>query len=447
MRVGYAKLGRSILLDKKKWGAVGGDNEPLYTLLTLADAHPEVEWVIIGRNSGEDPSALGLPKNIINPWYTEGWAVEFREWLNASGLNHPNLNIEECQRVVAKYDEMTLAMFAEFDGLVIWAGQHGTSNTPIPKVGSGWEELTCPQDSFIYYAGYIIRGVNMFRARDPHKYEEIWLHADARNYVKARDLKWPTLHPMLGQYNFTRNEKHERYTDRRSPAECGFPEAVTEGDHVWIHPQRYMYSRLEICGILPEHSEAGVYEETWSERKRFGLFINEARAGVKLNRKDAVRDWVLRQEPDFIHGKWSKESMQMLGREITVAPWEDYYPTLRSVKSTFTTPSSGSGWATTKPWEAFGAGTVCFFHPNYDDQGHIIPTLEQVKRGEVESETMKQLALWLRVETPEQLTKRIDAVHTSEEAYRWLASTQRKYYDWACHTRTHLRLMEARLGL
>lgn len=441
MRVGYAKLGRNMPLDPKNWGVVGGDDEPPLLLKTLAETYPNVEWVLVGRNSGEKPVDVGLPSNVTNPW-TELRDVITSELRAARSTNEK----------IAVYDRHTLDLFRNVDGLVIWTGQHGTSNSPIPVVGcEDWSTVTKPQEAFINYASYVIRGINAFREADPINREEVWLCPDPRNYVKCRDLKWPPRHPVLGQYEFSRTDKHERYTDPRTPAELHFDDVVERVDdgHVWLARHRYVYSRLEICGVLPEHVNAW-FADNFDERGRFGLFINEARAYVTLNRLNALTDYVLPLQPDFVHGKWSDKSQEQItalgGPTITPAPAEVYYDKLRSVKCTFTTPSSGSHWATTKPWQAFATGTICFFHPDYDAQGHIIPTLEEARTREP-GDLAGALAGWLRVETPEQLHKRVQIVSSNYETWLWLARAQRVLYDEACSERRIIKMIGDRLKI
>jgi len=428
-------------LDPSGWGVVGGDDEPPLLLKTLAQTYPHVEWVIVGRNSGEKPADVGLPENVTNPW------VELRDVV-ATELR----GAKTAQAKIDTYDRLTLQLFRELDGLVVWTGQHGTSNSPIPKVGSGWDDLTQPQEAFLNYASYVIRGINAFRYQDPLNREEIWLCPDPRNYIKCRDLLYPPRHPVLGQFDFERADKHERYSDTRTPEACGFSDVARQLDgHTWSGRHKYVYSQLEICGILPEHVQAWYYED-FPQRQRFGLFINEARSYVKDNRLDALVDYVLPLQPNFIHGKWSPKSQETIialgGPIIEPAPASAYYDLLRSVKCTLTTPSSGSGWATTKPWQAFATGTVCFFHPKYDTQGHIIPTLDHlVSSGTEVDDELVHLAQWLRVENPEQLAKRVEAVSSSPETWAWLAAAQRRLYDRACSERRIIRMIGERLKI
>jgi hypothetical protein len=451
VKIGYCKLSRAMPLSPAKWGVVGGDDEPPLLLKTLATRHPEHEWIIVGRNSLEQPHEVGLPANVTNPW-TELMPLVKRD---VAGRDQPQrITGDDLQHVIAVYDHYTRPLFEQLDGLIVWAGQHGTSNSPLPKIGTSYEDndYTQPQKSFTLYASYILRGINAFRERDPLRYEEIWLVPDPRNYPKPRDLKWPQRLPILAQYEFTKNEKFERYRDSRTPTECGFDAQVDETGHVWNATQRYVYSGLEICGVLPEHIDSR-FSTDWERREHFGLFINEARAYVKRNRLDAMMEYVVPLRPAFVHGKWSDKSKAQLelpenvGYAVEPAPAEVYYDKLRSVRCTLTTPSSGSGWATTKPWQAFAVGTVCFFHPDYDTQGHIIPTLRQALSGAVADEKLANLARWLRVTDPNELEKRVKYLNENRDAWLWLIRAQRALYDQACEKLLHVQLIEGRLGL
>jgi hypothetical protein len=346
------------------------------------------------------------------------------------------MNSAEIQRKTAVLDQLTLPVFETLDAVIVWAGQHGTSNSRIPVVsdrGGEPDGLTKPQDSFVQYAGPTLRGINHWREADPIAREEVWLIADPRNFIKCRDLKWPLRHPILGQFKWKRKEQHERYGDPRQPTECGFgPKTEWKTDHTWYTWHHYAYSQLEICGITPEEVDAHFSLEH-AHRSHFGLFINEARSYVKLNRRDILKEWVLPLQPAFIHGQWPKGHEADIGREITPLPWEEYFSKLRSVLCTFTTPSSGSGWATTKPWEAFAVGTVCFFHPGYDTQDNIL------------RDAPEELRAWLRVESREDLHKRIVHLWGDRTAWQWIVTEQRKVYDQAMQERRWIKMIEDRV--
>lgn len=436
-RIGYGNVGRTVGLTSESWGVVGGDDEPPLLLRSLAERWPEHTFVLLGRNSGERPQDVGYPPNVENPF------TDLREEiLGLTRGNHSPLTQAEMYRTAPGLIKIWAEVADTLDGMVLWLGQHGTSNYPIPfanKPGT----ITKPYDAYIYYAGPLFGAVNRWVGADPLERRVSWLCADPRNYLKGRDLAWPP-HDVLGQFNFTKKEKHWRYNLTGAPSDYGFTgewSRKNPASNLWHVEHRYVYSRLEICGILPEHVDSR-FSDSWEDRAHFGLFINEARSYVKLNRLDALRDYVLPLDPFFIHGKWSKKSLdeihRLANRTVEPAPASVYYDKLRSVRCTFTTPSSGSGWATTKPWQAFATGTVCFFHPAYDTQGHIIPTLEQVESGEATDPELRHLARWLRVTEPEQLWKRVNHLQQDRDSWLWLVTTQRRLYDDACRDRVIL---------
>lgn len=436
MKIGYGKIGRSMPLTLEKCGTLGGDVEMIPPIKELALRHPDDEFILLGRNTGEDPKEIGLPSNIINPWIE--WGPELRRQINAKGLNHPNLNIEEHHIVADMIDSIIGNSFEELDGLVLWIGQHGTSNRPLPGIRkNGW---TKPQDWCAYYSGFLMRGANRFRDSDPFTREEIYLNADSRNYLKMRDLAWPLENPVLTQFNFEHTMRYERedralrhfeHYERTSNAK------IIRDPHIWEATVQNVYSRLEINGLQPgtPFGDLVEFNDDWYDRGAFGLFINEAASNVHESRRrlTALREWVLPLNPAFVHGTWTKESQAKLFREITPVSWEKYFPKLHSVRCTFTTPSSGSGYATTKPWEAFAAGTVCFFHPAYDTQNNILGDAEPA------------LKEWLRVSTPAQLEDRVTALQNDRSAWEWLVQAQRTHYENAMSELRYMKMIEDRI--
>lgn len=411
----YGKLGRSMPLTLAKCGTLGGDIEMTATLTALAKMRPDDTIVLIGRNTGENPQLAGLPDNIINPWTELNGVV--RQFLNDNKMNHPNLSIKEHQLAGEFMLGLTAGWWDAADDVVMWIGQHGTTNHPIPKVEDR-SILTKPHDAFTYYVGYLLRGINRWRDIDPLRHEPVFLNADPRNYLKMRDLKHPLSHPVLTQFDFTHNIKHERYGD---PGGYG---------DVWSAKVHNTYSRLELNALLPGTPSGDLlkFNGAWENRRSFGIVINEARAiGVPYpkTRLHAMLNWIMPLNPAFIHGTWSKSSVQAVrvagytGFDPSPLPWSQYTDTMHQVRCTLTTPSSGSGWATTKPWEAFGLGVVCFFHPDYDTQDNILK----------DAPTMLQR--WLRVRSFTELRDRV--IHLSTPAGRqdweWLVLAQRAHFD------------------
>lgn len=413
MRIGYGKIGRALTLSPAKWGQVGGDNEPPILLNKLARAWPQHEFTIVTRASADDPRDLGMPDNVVNVW------PELRKDYKLS------LAKTDAEAAIAYQREMLRPLFADLDVCILWTGQHGTSNSPIPKVEDP-SILTSPQMSMVSYTGGVLRALNDWRDGDPSGRQEIWLCPDPRNYLKARDLKWPP-GPILAQYDWSRGEKHFRFGDEETdPTSWG---ATWIENGMWKAKHHYVYSELETCGI-PSNIECSYDPQG---RDAFGVVINEARAYVKLDRASIVRDWVLPLNPAWIHGKWLKPE-EKLGLDVQPLDWRVMWDKLRTVRSTFTTPSSGSGWATTKPWEAFAVGTVCFFHPAYDTQDNILGR-----------ESFEHLKKMLRPKTPADLEKAVHAMTYDDDLWLWTVQEQRRLFDEARGEARLMHMIEERL--
>jgi hypothetical protein len=244
---------------------------------------------------------------------------------------------------------------------------------------------------------------------------------DPRNYLKARDVKWPLRHPIIAQYEQIKTTKHERFGDQTEPTtdpwhtECKTKWSLNEPG-VWTARTKYTYDALELTALpLPE--QLGMFMPHAS-RFSFGMLVNENRAYVSRNRADAVRDWVLRRWPQAeIFGVWSDKSKETLNRpDIRPAPYEHIPNVLQRWRSTLTTPASGTGWATAKPWECFAHGVVCFFHPEYDTQNHIL------------RDAPDELRQFLRVATPDELWRRVEGLDRDQGAWWWVIQAQRDYF-------------------
>lgn len=442
MRIGFAKMGRTIHLTSNTWGIVGGDQEPIILLRKLAVRYPQHEFVIVGRNSGERPEDIKLPSNVSNPWIDIRRGVE------------PPRNVRNSQdarefsdKLYGNFKGHTVGL----DAFIIFLGQHGTSNTPIPKVGSSWGDPmdmhTKPQTSFLNYCSYLVRSLNDWGDRTDGAVEPILICTDARNNVKCRDLKWPLRHPILALYEQTLSTKHERWRDERDPIALNFPSStwVPDDPGVWYNYTKYVYSGIEIASILPWAEKNEPNLNTYDQRKPFGMIVNEARAYVEEDRLSIVKDWVMPIGPAFIHGEWSEEAMEKLGVKIEPVSHRHSFDRLATVRMTLTTPSSGSGWATRKPWESFASGVVCFFHPSYDTQGHIVPTLDQLHRGNYSTE-VETLVRWLRCSGVNDFHQKVRAVNNSRELWSTLVNLQYQLFKAAVRAQKFMGLVDERLS-
>lgn len=431
MIIGYGKLGRSMPLDLSKCGPLGGDVEMVPTVKLLAERHPEHEFWLVGRNTLEDPQDVGLPWNVVNPWID--WAPAIRREVKRQRLDYPNLSVEDHIKLAKIHTDITGGLFKNLDGMVMWLGQHGTTNTPQPGIRTAG--LTKPYDWSELYCSYMLLGVNAWRDGDPFLREEVLLNADPRNNAKYRDGKWPWRHPVLSQFDETYGATHERYG--ADDAGIGhWPGTESRGGR-WRSQVSSVYSRLEVNCLIPgtPFAESFEFNGEWNREHDFGIVINETRRQGKTPRIRALREWVLPLEPGFIHGKWSKRSEDELGRHFDVVPVTEYFKKIQSARCTLTTPPSGSGWATAKPWESFAAGVVCFFHPAYDTQDHILRDAPEALRH------------WLRPGTPEELARRVRHLGTEAGRGDWNAiiTMQKLHVRNALADLTYLNMIEDRL--
>lgn len=440
-KIGYAKLGRSMPLRLDKCGSNGGDVEMVPTLQLLAERHPDVEFIVIGRNSGDKPQDVGLPANVTNPWGNWGWSPLVRAKLNELGLSHPNLTIEDHRQVLEVLRFYAEPMIMDLDGIVMWVGQHGTTNTPLPSIQRPGT-FTKPHDWSTLYCSYLLQGINRWRDVDPLNREEVMLNADPRNVVKYRDSKWPWRHPVLSQYERVDNVKHERYgagVELFTEFAQHDKELTPDARDIWHGRTRSVYSRLEISGLLPGTPFAQTirYTDNHVRAHDFGIIFNETKREVALarSRRHILERWVMPLSPGFIRGKWSEATKRELNVAIEPVDVDDYFYLLSTARCTLTTPSSGSGWATAKPWEAFAAGVVCFFHPAYDDQNHILRDAPAV------------LQTWLRVSNPLELRDRVRQMRDNPGFFTEIVWLQRNHFEIAVEEKRYLREIEKRLNL
>lgn len=413
--VGYGKLCRSWTLTSGGGSTGNGDVEVQNVLMRLALKYPDIEFRLVGRNSGENPQSVGYPANVTNPWARGGRLMETVR-VRERGRQAP-LPPDQIELMCNDLTQISLPAFVGMDEFVVWAGHHGTSNSPLPPKRTAMGERTRPYDNFILYGSYMLRNLNEWRDNDPLARQEIWICADARNYIKARDIKWPIIEPVLGQRVQIREMNHYRYDDPRTPTQCGMPGAAKVEGVNWVADVPYIYSAVELA-VTPPPALIECNRD-WNARHDFGILLNENRKDVRDNRLDVMLEWVLSNWAQCeIFGKWSDASMEKMDRlDIRPCPYEYVNTVHNRWRCTLTTPASGSGWATAKPWECFAAGTVCFFHPKYDDQDNIL--------GEAPSE-LKQ---WLRVKTPEDLKKRVDYLGQNEATWLWLIDAQREHFE------------------
>ena len=127
-----------------------------------------------------------------------------------------------------------------------------------------------------------------------------------------------------------------------------------------------------------------------------------------------------------MYGHWCEASQATLGRRIDPIALSEVDRTLQKWLTTMTFPASGTGWATAKPWECFKAGTLCFKHPEYDDQRHIYG-----------SHMPLELREFLCPSSPLALARRLKDIDENKDGTLWLKYAE---LQWAYLLESYTRL-------
>jgi hypothetical protein len=457
VKIGYAKIGRSMQFDVGKGGFQG--NPTVRKLLDrLARRNPEHTFVLVGKNDGK---LDGLPSNIENPW---------------EGKKLASFVLDEDGGAVAKpdneaFEAQIIEQIASLDAIICHAGQHGTSHFPIPPTPNTWKDceegrahLTKP---FIWarnYGAYLVKGMNLLGDRTDGQTPVVYVCEDSRNHMKARDIKWPSGEDaILAQYQYTKEGKHQRFGDPRTPGECGFRGRIVDSGEVWMTEQRYIYGGLEFMTLDDDWATWGT--RPFEDRIPAGVGTTSHNRGKPSERRSVlVRDYMLAAFPDAeVQGKWDDVSLlDCPGLEVRMPVPTEYADDLAHWKTTLVLPVAGSGWSTAKPWQVFAANTVAFHVSRVDEQGWIVPS--RTKAPETEfvgtvfgkplfsvrndwSEDELFLARWTRVMSPDEFDAAAKKIVESKELWTRLVAIQRnlltrRWNEWLTES-----MIEERLGL
>lgn len=477
-RVGYAKLGRSLQFDLSR-GDTAGNAEAIHVLERLATRNPHVEWYVVGKNNGYE--SWNAPPNVINLWpIGQSKAV----WLHGDGLYRCSFckqpasspvqwTLDCCDkaREVLNLEDYVKACIMRLDGLVIHVGQHGVVHAPIPTVNETWDgsDRATPYAWARNYGHYLIDGFNRFCCAHENggRGRVVWLTADPRNFFKARDIMWPTGatndEPVLSQYAYSRDGKHERYLDPRTPEELGFKAVANRGGQVWKVQHHYQYSGLELAMLPDDWRTWG--SRDFDEREPLGVATTAAYLPDRRMRRSAiVQDWVFANFPEAkVYGHWSDKSLTDVTGVVIENELGRFPDLLASWRTTISLPPTGTvgngmNWCVAKPYQCFAARSVCFFIPPVDAQGWVLPNTRCVDDSrQVASDLWSMrddwtddelhLARWLRVTNPGDFARRVEAVSTSRDTWNWITSVQRALLERRWNEHLLEETIERRLGI
>jgi hypothetical protein len=429
----------------------------------LALRNPDVDFILIGKNDGE---MSGFPNNVVNPWPAD---VPRAPWVEAGvgdcaicGGQHDGLRLNN--RVSLEAEEYVISLAAQLDGMIMHVGQHGVTHRPIPAANTSWKDivnadpgacgaqlngdasldqrLTKPYVWARNYGSATVRALNAFSDVTDGRGPVVWIVTDPRNYLKARDVKWPTGEDdVLAQYAYSRTAKHERYQDPRLPSELGFGDWVRplRSGEVWESRVTYRYGGIEMM-ILPD--DWGTWgPASFEQRLPVGVASTSFAKNIPNNerrRSQLIRDYVLKAFPDAeVWGKWDEGSLRDVPPGTVQLNDPGIFPELLNRwRVTISLPALGSSWTVAKPFQTWAANVVTFMVGRLDDHGFVLPTRRRVKGVPAVADGLYSirsdwtedeltLARWARVDKPEEFHARAGQVAGSRELYDALTRVQR----------------------
>lgn len=374
LNIAIGKIGKSILFDSKKFGAIGGDNEPQAYYRMLFDKHPDWTFYLIGKSdysliNYRLRDQINKNNNVIDVW--EG----FPDFKGTS----KRLRAQEW--MYQKIEELP-----KMDCAILFAGPDGTANIE-GKVDLATDpgNIARPLEALINYTGPIYEFLNI--TKTPYSV----IVTDPRYFPpRGNDIFVPA-HKALSQYN--EEVIHKCYLDYNDVSDRKkFPVKVT-------------YDAVETIFLLDK--EKGVDdtpvslssffedEEAIDKTVKFMVVLNEGRP----SRYDMLNEYVLKEIDDVdIYGKWSDERTLNDPRFKGPKKFLELQEMLSKVKYTFIIPIK-KGWVTAKFWEMAHYGIIPFMHPTYDEQNNL------------------KCPEFLRVKSAKDLHKRIEYLEQNPDKY------------------------------
>lgn len=398
MRVGYAKFTRSWNSERANASTVGGDIDVWRLLQRLAQKRPQHEYVMIGRHQG---GLHEFPKNVSTIWDDPR--------MEDVKITDGTVTREVYEGFINKWRAATDDV--RVDAFIGWIGQVGNANSPIPQIGTDWSDnkLANPYLMNVRYTAPLCDFLNR-RGIQP-----ILLTPDPRNWWRPRELMRPITRPILSQFDMVRQTKHEQFDQWGMP----WQQSYSREQSVIVADASYEYAGLEYTAL--DDPSAIPFNDSFDRPHHLGIISNENKTEVpdSTSRRLQLQQWVLDKYPETpVHGSWTKESQEYLGRTIEPVPQTEMLERMATFRATITFPASGSGWVTAKWAEAAAVGTVCFIHPEYDTQDHIFKWAEKSR--------FRELKHFVRVFSPFQFNRRLEQLKKDPGLFNAMITMQRE---------------------
>lgn len=375
MKVGYGKIGKSILFNESLWAAIGGDCEAPAVITSVARYNPDDTFYLIGKSdfsrlSDAKRKEVAPNNNIIDVW------GDFRRGDNVTDF------------VVNWFEKNNVKLDTAF----FYGGPAGNANMPDKIKTVKGDRIAKVLECFENYVGPIahylnVSGIDYFTLTPDPRYHPI----------RARDL-YNISKFALSQFNS--KDMQVKHIVNYEDQSYLFSKVPT------------FYTALETVFLI-DKKKPDLLELAKHKKKKFMVVLNEGGNGG-LSRGPELKRWVLNHLEDVdIYGKWSDEWMKDTRFKGSVK-FQTLQDMLPDVKYTFIIPIQ-RGWATMKFWEVLQYGIIPFMHPWYDEQMNL------------------DVPEFIRVETPEELFEKIEFLENNPAEYTALLEKlnqvlKNKYY-------------------
>lgn len=396
--IAVGKIGRSVLFDPNKWGAIGGDNEAPIFYENLFHNNPDVTFYLVGvsdyvRLDRKERDRINKHGNVVDPW--DG----FVEWRKGWSGNERSERID--------YINHWLKTAPKIDCGLFFMGPTATSNVfgKAHKVTEP-DKLASPLMMQCKYAGPVIDYINMSQL--PYAI----ITNDPRFFpAQMRDL-FHRPKVILSQYTEVINHRSWKSYADMEMVHVKIPAEYKAMETIFLVGKERGKAIVETPSSLDAFFSDEVTRVPGEKDVKFMIVCNEGRPSRYPDLKKYILDNV--QDVD-IYGKWDEETIGTDPRFKGPKKFNDLQEMLPRVKYTFCIPIK-KGWVTAKFWEMAHYGIIPFLHPTYDDQNNL------------------KCPEFLRVKDAKDLFKKIEFLENNPEAYDILRKNldgmlKDEYYD------------------
>ncbi len=352
------KIGKSVLFDSSRWGAIGGDNEAPIFYENLFHRNPDINFYFIGvsdysRLDRKERDRINKYNNVFDPW--EGLPEFKSTFKKQHDIDQETINIKYLEHWHKNFDP-------GIDCGIFFIGPTATSNVRgkmhLMKEPS---KLAKPLAMQSRYAGPVINYLNETQipysiiVNDPRFWPAQMRDLMHRPKVVLSQYDEVVNHRSVKAYGSVEIE-HVKVPSKYSCVETIFLIGKTRGEQI-----------VSTSPTLDSFFEKA--DESADEEKNINFMVvcNEGRPSRYPQLKKYILDNVENIE---IYGKWDERTIGDDPRFKGPKKFNELQEMLPRVKYTFCIPIK-KGWVTAKFWEMAHYGIIPFLHPEYDEQNNL----------------------------------------------------------------------------